>query len=157
MSNIYQFVGRKMFFDGYGENISQIRISTSTKREAIESMNKALLSYSYEKIRTVEQPPMDLSIVFDVIDSINSEEEQETFYSDCVHLMLNVYNNIENKNVLWSVVEEDISPQMVREGRYLEFFETSFETPGRESAEWLLNFLNQKYKCKTYTNIKNNK
>ena len=49
MSNIYQFVGRKMFFDGYGENISQRRISTSTKREAIESMNKALLSYSYEK------------------------------------------------------------------------------------------------------------
>ena len=100
---------------------------------------------------------MDLSIVFDVIDSINSEEEQETFYSDCVHLMLNVYNNIENKNVLWSVVEEDISPQMVREGRYLEFFETSFKTPVRESAEWLLNFLKKKYKCKTYINIKNNK
>ena len=52
---------------------------------------------------------MDLSIVFDVFDSITSEEEQETFYSDCVHLMLNVYNNLENKNVLWSVVEEDIS------------------------------------------------
>ena len=100
---------------------------------------------------------MDLSIVFDVVDSITSEEEQETFYSDCVHLMLNVYNNIENKNVLWSVVEEDISPQMVREGRYLEFFETSFETPRRESAEWLLNFLKKKYKCKTYINIKNNK
>ena len=49
-----------------------------------------------------------------------NEEEQETFYSDCVHLMLNVYNNLENKNVLWSVVEEDIPPQMVREGRYLE-------------------------------------
>lgn len=157
--DIYIKVGRKMALDGFDTISAEEPLDTKTKKAIIESMSNAILSYSYEKISRLENPPMDLSIIFDVIDTCLPEGEQETFYANYVHCMLYVYGNIEDENILWSIIEEKEEgveyPRIVKEGEYLTFYETEQTTSPRESAEWLYNHLTNKYNCKT--NAKNPK
>lgn len=133
--------------------------SQQEKEKIIESMNRALVEYSYEKLCEVAMPEqivMDLGIILDTIDCFLPQDEKEEFFQHYVHCMLNIYNNIENKALLWSPEETSTPeeyPKFEKEGEYLEFFKTDINSQNKENALWLNQYLSVTYSHKP---VKNN-
>lgn len=157
--DIYKNVGIKMMEDGFTNITFATLKNQEEKSEAIASMNQALLEYSYEKLCEITMPEvvvMDLGVVLDKIDSYLPQDKKEDFFEHYVHCMLNIYNSLENKGVLWSPEETTVPeeyPKLEKEGEYLEFFKTAMEGSNKEAALWLNSYLSTEYSCKF---IKNN-
>lgn len=154
--DIYIKVGKKLEDSG----LAQLGINYYTqreKKEIVEKLQQALLEYTDEKLIDCDFEQvtvMDLGVLFDRIDLYLLEPEKERFYQHYVHTMLNVYNNLEDTNYLWSeeeAVSEEEYPKFEKEGTYLEFFKTSTNSSNKENALWLLNYLKESYDRKIYT------
>lgn len=157
-NDIYKKVGERMLADGYGGPFVMLS-DLEEKSGAIASMNQALIEYSYEKLCEIARPEeivMDLGVILDSIDSHLPPANKENFFQHYVHCMLNVYNALENKGLLWSPEDTDRPeeyPKFEKEGLYLEFFKTATNSPNKESAIWLNHYLSTEYSCKF---VKNN-
>lgn len=149
--DIYKNVAEKMAEDGYISNPFAILSDQEEKSEVIASMNRGILEYSYEKLCTLKIPDeivMDLGVILDAIDSQLLPEEKEEFFSHYVHCMLNVYNTLEDKGILWSPEETEEPqeyPKFEKEGTYLEFFKTATNSQNKENALWLNHYLSTQY------------
>ena len=149
--DIYQKVGKRMAQDGYINNPFAIPTAKEEKGEVIASMNEAILEYSYEKLcnlKMTNQIVMDLGVILDAIDSQLPQEEKEEFFSHYVHCMLNVYNTLEDKGILWSPEETEEPqeyPKFEKEGTYLEFLKTATTSQNKENALWLNHYLSTQY------------
>ena len=149
--DIYQKVGKRMAQDGYINNPFAIPTAKEEKGEVIASMNEAILEYSYEKLCNLKmqnQIVMDLGVILDTMDSQLPQEEKEEFFSHYVHCMLNVYNTLEDKGILWSPEETENPqeyPKFEKEGTYLEFFKTATTSQNKENALWLNHYLSIQY------------
>lgn len=157
--DIYKNVAEKMAEDGYISNPFAILSDQEEKSEVIASMNGGILEYSYEKLCTLKIPDeivMDLGVILDAIDSQLLPEEKEEFFSHYVHCMLNVYNTLEDKGILWSPEETEEPqeyPKFEKEGTYLEFFKTATTSQNKENALWLNHYLSTQY---SHQPVKNN-
>ena len=153
--DIYIKIGQMMLEDGYMNREMMEYQSKEEKKGAITSMDKALLEYSCQKLYgqgMKKDIVMDLGIIFDTIDNYLLESEKEEFYRHYVHCMLNIYNTIENKNIMWSpqsTSSPENYPKFEKEGTYLEFFKTDTNTSNKDIALWLYDQLLKKYNCKT--------
>ena len=149
--DIYQKVGKRMAQDGYINSPFAIPNTKEEKRNVIESMTKAILEYSYEKLCNLKmqnQIVMDLGVILDTMDSQLPQEEKEEFFSHYVYCMLNVYNSLEDKGILWSPEETENPqeyPKFEKEGTYLEFFKTATTSQNKENALWLNHYLSIQY------------
>ena len=86
--DIYMKIAEKMQEDGIQFTILS---SQQEKEKIIESMNRALIEYSYEKLCEAAMPEqivMDLGVILDTIDSFLVQKEKEEFFQHYVHCML---------------------------------------------------------------------
>ena len=149
--DIYKKVVKRMAQDGYISNPFAIPTAKEEKGEVIASMNEAILEYSYEKLcnlKMTNQIVMDLGVILDTMDSQLPQEEKEEFFSHYVYCMLNVYNSLEDKGILWSPEETENPqeyPKFEKEGTYLEFFKTATTSQNKENALWLNHYLSIQY------------
>ncbi|MDD6757037.1 MAG: hypothetical protein PUE33_03090 [bacterium] len=156
--DIYMKIAEKMQEDGIQFTILS---SQQEKEKIIESMNRALIEYSYEKLCEAAMPEqivMDLGVILDTIDSFLVQKEKEEFFQHYVHCMLNVYNNIENKALLWSpedTTNPEEFPKFEKEGEYLEFFKTDINSNNKKNALWLNEYLSTTY-SHSHKVVKNN-
>lgn len=155
-NDIYIRVGEFLKEKGIINN-PLISYTKERKKEAINNLTDGLLEYSCQKLYEqgdTKDVVMDLSVLFDRLDSYIAPNEQEKFYQNYVFCMLNTYNSLENTNYMWSPEMEktkDLNyPRFEKEGNYLEFFKTGPESTNKETALWLLDYLQTKYVCKIY-------
>lgn len=157
--DIYRNVGEKMLENGYINSPYTLTNDQKVKRETIASMSQALMEYSYEKLCEVTIPEeivMDLGVILDKIDSHLPQTQKEDFFEHYIHCILNVYNNLENKTILWSAEETDYPeeyPKFEKEGENLEFFKTAMNGSSKETVLWLNKYLSAEYGHKF---VKNN-
>lgn len=149
--DIYQKVSKRMAQDGFISSPFTIPNTKAEKHDVVDSMTEGILEYSYEKLcnfKMQDQIVMDLGIILDAIDSQLPKEEKEEFFSHYIHCMLNVYNTLEDKCVLWSPEETTTPeeyPKFEKEGTYLEFFKTASTSQNKENALWLNRYLSTQY------------
>lgn len=150
--DIYRKIEEKMTAAGVSVTILG---SIEEKGKIIAAMKKALTEYSYEKLCEMsdfEQIVIDLEVILDTIADCLPDSEKETFFEPYVHCMLNIYNSMENKGILWSVEETDTPeayPKFEKEGRYLEFFKTTPSSKNKDTVLWLTKYLSDTYSCKS--------
>lgn len=153
--DIYIRVGQKMLKDGHTNSSLILLTTVEEKKEVIDSMNRSLIEYSYEKLCELTKPSetvMDLGVILDKIDLKLPQQERENFFEHYVHCMLNIYNTLENKGILWSPEEttrKEEYPKIEKEGNYLEFFKTAMNSSNKESALWLNQHLSKEYSNKS--------
>ena len=153
--DIYRKIGQMMLKDGYMNRTMIKYRNKEEKKEVIISMDKALLEYTCQKIYgqgMKEDIVMDLGFLFDTMDNYLFAYDKEEFYRHYVHCMLNIYNTIENKNIMWSPelpTTQENYPRFEKEGVYLEFFKTDINASNKDIAIWLHDQLLEKYNCKT--------
>lgn len=155
-NDIYIRVGEFLKEKGIVNNPLTI-YTKERKKEAIDTLTDGLLEYSCQKLYEqgdTKDVVMDLSILFDRLDSYIAPNEQEMFYRHYVFCMLNTYNSLENTNYMWSPemdeTEDTNYPRFEKEGKYLEFFKTKQDSTSKETALWLLDYLQTKYTCKIH-------
>lgn len=131
--------------------LNQFGIYTQEEKENMtRSFQKAILDYSRQKLMEIpgeEYLEGNLDCIFGRIDKHLSPKTQEKFYQHYVHCMLNFYNNIEGKNVLWELTDDEtvLEPRIVKDGTHLTFLQTTKDISNERTALWMNDFLSKKY------------
>lgn len=154
--DISRKVRQKMLEDGFvGVGGVMKHLTEKEKREAIESMNRAILEYSCEKLYSVGMDKdivMDLGVIFDAMDSYLPEKKRNIFYSNYEDCMLEVYGNLLGSIIPHLVIaERNVPNEEYPRFNNLNYFITTIDSSEKENALWLNKFLTKKY-CKQEKN-----